>query len=94
MSGKGAENYQSQNTYLQYGLTLKLSNFHEFIMQTPPQYPTNFLPHLSILDALFYLGGKEINAIFQRCHELDSLIDQNNLPHFKKEIRYKSLANS
>ncbi len=93
LSGKGAENYQSQTTYLQYGLTLRVSNFHEFISQAPPQYPTDFLPHLSILDALFYLGGKNINTIFQRCHEFESLTAHLNNTHFEKERHSTLLIN-
>lgn len=78
VSGTGAQNYQSQLTYESFNVQLDISHFNEFIHQVPPQYPVPFLPYLSILDALFYLGAQEINALFQRCYEHEALLRNNH----------------
>jgi GNAT superfamily N-acetyltransferase len=62
ISGSGAAGYQSGDSFRQQGIELQYSNF------TPSPYPqqaAEFLPGLSILDALFNVGRDGIRASFE-----------------------------
>jgi hypothetical protein len=67
ISGQGAKKYQSENVYLDSDITLIYNKLGLFSKQAPPQYPVPFLMQVSILDALFYIGGEGILALFSKC---------------------------
>jgi hypothetical protein len=69
ISGTGAKKYQFNMTYLERGISLIYNEIGQFVKKTPPQYPIDFDPSLSILDALFYIGKEGILDIFAAYHE-------------------------
>jgi hypothetical protein len=69
ISGTGAKKYQFNMTYSDRGVSLIYNELSKFIKEAPPQYPVNFDPSLSILDALFYIGSEGILDIFEAYHE-------------------------
>ena len=60
LSGKGGGGYQDPAKFEKAGLKLAYSGFSQ------PQYPqggANFVPGLSVLDAVFHLGWKGAAAL-------------------------------
>ena len=64
LSGDGADGYQDDARFAEEGLELQFQNF------TPQAYPqigsTEFVPGLSVLDALFNLGFEGTAALLDR----------------------------
>jgi hypothetical protein len=68
LSGAGGVKYQQETTYSTQNITLKYSHSASFTRQAPPQYPVVFDNGLSVLDALFYIGGAAITAHFEHTY--------------------------
>lgn len=73
LSGLGGINYQSPDTYQALGVHLLVSQFRLFLQKNPyPQFQgTSFLSGLSVLDALFNIGLKGINDLFDLTREFE-----------------------
>ena len=76
ISGTGAKKYQSENTYLERHIALMYNQIGKYLNSTPPQYPVHFMGNLSILDALFYIGEKEILNIFEQYFLMQQKIEK------------------
>lgn len=60
LSGQGGQNYQLRETFIEKGIQLEISNFrHPVYTQRSPE----FVPGLSILDAIFELGAKDAASL-------------------------------
>lgn len=63
ISGSGGANYQAQETFDLAGINLKYSNFKVIPYR---QISSEFIPNLSVLDALFNIGSGGITELFSR----------------------------
>lgn len=63
MSGSGGANYQSEATFLDAGIQLSYAKFQS---QAYPQFSSEFIPGLGVLDALFHIGAEGIGSMFEQ----------------------------
>ena len=71
LSGIGADNYQSKESYQQRNISLKYNKIGHYLKNLPPQYSSLFDGNLSILDALFCIGAENIIDIFKAYYDIE-----------------------
>jgi hypothetical protein len=68
LSGSGAKNYNVPEHFESRGIKVAYSEFFQFLKKNPyPQRQGDYIPGLSIIDAMFNIGVEGILEIFERC---------------------------